>query len=109
MLGRVTAANIQHYSSKLRHHLYKQYSTLRHIGGSLDHAYKVSRTAYQIARPLLKQLAPSFEGQTTKTLQNAASGYEYLRDKAAAVDAVGNQIQTSLKNKQLSHSQMMPY
>ena len=109
MLGRVTVANARHYSTRLRHHLAKGVSTLRHVGGSLDHAYQIGRTVYQIARPLLKELAPALEGQTTKTLKGAASGYEYLRDKAAAADAVGNQIQSSLKKKGLSPSEMMPY
>jgi len=109
MLGRVTAANIHHYSTRLRHHLAKGVSSLRHVGGSLEHAYQVGRTVYKIARPLLKELAPALEGQTTKTLQGAASGYEYMRDKAAAVDAVGSQIQSSLKKKGLSPSEMMPY
>ena len=109
MLGRVTAANIQHYSTRLRHHLHKSVSTLRHVGGSLNTAYNVGRTVYQSVQPLLKELAPALEGQTTKTLQGVGSGYEYLRDKAAAVDAVGNQIQSSLKKKGVSPSEMMPY
>ena len=109
MLGRVTAANIRHYSTRLRHHLVKGVSTLRHVGGSLENAYQVGRTVYQTMQPLLKELAPALEGQTTKTLKGAASGYEYLRDKAAAVDAVGSQIQSSLKKKGLSPAEMMPY
>ena len=109
MLGRVTAASIQHYSSKLRHRLNNGVSTLRHVGSHINHAYNVGRTVYQTVQPLLKDLAPALEGRTTKTLKGAASGYEYLRDKAAAVDAVGNQIHSNLKPKGLSASEMMPY
>ena len=109
MLGRVTAASIQHYSSKLRHHLRKGVSTLRHVGSHINHAYNVGRTVYQTVQPLLKDLAPALEGRATKAGKGAASGYEYLRDKAAAVDAVGSQIQSSLKKKGLSPSEMMPY
>ena len=54
--------------------------TLRHFGGQLDHAYQIGKESYQIARPLLKMLAPELEEQTTRTLQGAASGYEFLRD-----------------------------
>ena len=109
MLGRVTATSIQHYSSKLRHHLKAGVSTLRHVGSHINHAYNVGRTVYQTVQPLLKDLAPALEGRTTKTLKGAASGYEYLRDKAAAVDAVGDQINSNLKRKGVSHSDMLPY
>ena len=108
MLGRVTAANIRHYSTRLRHHLVKGVGTLRHVGGSLDHAYQVGRTVYQSVQPLLKELAPALEGQTTKILKGVGSGYEYLRDKAAAVESVGNQIQSNLKKKGLSPSKICP-
>ena len=64
---------------------------------------------YQTVQPLLKDLAPALEGRATKTLKGAASGYEYLRDKDAAVDAAGGQIETNLKRKGLSHSEKMPY
>ena len=109
MLGRVTAASIQHYSSKLRHRLNNGVSTLRHVGCHINHAYNVGRTKYQTLQPLLKDLAPALEGRTTKTLKGAASGYEYFRDKAAAVDAVGSQIQSNMKKKGLSPSEMLPY
>ena len=82
--------------------------SLRHFGGQLDHAYQISKEGYQIARPLLKMLAPALEDQATRTLQGAASGYEFMRDKAAAVEAVGNQIQ-GFKNKGMSPSEMLPY
>ena len=109
MLGRVTAASIREYSSKLRHHLNHGVSTLGNVGSHLNQAYNVGKTVYQTVQPLLKELAPAIEGRTTKALKGAASGYEYLQDKAAAVDAVGGQIETNLKRKGLSHSEMMPY
>ena len=108
MLGRVRAENLQHYGTRLRHMLANGTGSLRHFGGQLDHAYAIGKESYQIARPLLKILAPELEQQTTRTLQGAASGYEFLRDKAAAVEAVGNQIQ-GFQNKGMSPSQMMPY
>jgi len=82
--------------------------SLRHFGGQLDHAYQIGKNSYRIARPLLKMLAPALEDQATRTLQGAASGYEFMRDKAAAVEAVGNQIQ-GFKNKGMSPSEMLPY
>ena len=82
--------------------------SLRHFGGQLDHAYELGKESYQIARPLLNLLAPELEQQTTRTLQGAASGYEFLRDKAAAVEAVGHQIQ-GFQNKGMSPSEMLPY
>ena len=109
MLGRVTAASIQHYSNKLRHRLNNGVSTLRHVGSHINHAYNVGRTVYQTVQPLLKDLAPALEGRTTKAIKGAASGYEYLRDKAAAVDAVGDQIHSNLNRKGLSASDMLPY
>ena len=82
--------------------------SLRHFGGHLDHAYEIGKESYQIARPLLKMLAPALEDQATRTLQGAASGYEFMRDKAAAVEAVGNQIQ-GFQNRGMSPSEMLPY
>ena len=108
MLGRVTADSVRHYSSKLRHHMNHGVSTLRHVGSHLNHAYNVGRTVYKTIQPLLKEMAPAIEGRTTKALKGASSGYEYLRDKAAAVNAVGGQIEANLKKKGLS-SEMMPY
>ena len=106
MIGRVTAASIQHYSSKLRHHMNHGVSTLRHVGRHLNNAYNVGKIAYKTIQPLLKEMAPAIEGRATKALEGASSGYEYLRDKAAAVDAVGSQIKANLRSKQ---TEMMPY
>ena len=76
MLGRVTAASIRQYSSKLCHHLNHGASTLRHVGSHLNQAYNVGKTVYQTVQPLLKELAPAIEGRATKALKGAASGYE---------------------------------
>ena len=82
-------------------------STLRHAGRHLNNAYNVGKIVYKTVQPLLKEMAPAIEGRATKALEGASSGYEYRRDKAAAVDAVGGQIQANLKMK--SMPEILPY
>ena len=74
---------------QIRHHVANAYATARHYAAILDQCVNVAARVYAAARPVFKDIAPSYEQKASKSASQAKESYDSTRGDIVDLNSRG--------------------